>query len=261
MTQTLAELAPEYRRLFLAMEPNPASAATILAAARRLDSHMATYRSVTAATGVPASLIAVIHLRESDGDFTAHLHNGDPLSMRTQHVPAGRPPGGTPPFTWAESAIDALHYEGLVGLEWTLEQALFQLERYNGFGYRNRGLHSPYLWGSTNQQQAGKYTSDGHFDPSAWDVQLGAAAVLGALWDLEPQERLPFYGAAKPPTPAPIPEPAPTPIPMPAPIPALASTTPVVVAGVLTGLATALVVASANVSSLFRGIFHVLFGS
>lgn len=261
MTQTLAELAPEYRRLFLAMVPTPADAPAFKAIAARLDHSMPIYKAVEDATGVPAAVIAVIHNRESDADFTTHLHNGDPLTARTYHVPAGRPPVGSPPFSWAESAIDALRYEGLTGLEWTVEQACFQLERYNGFGYRQyHNEPSPYLWAGTNVQQPGKYTADGQFNRTAYDTQLGTVPLLVALWDLEPQERLPFYGAAKPPTPTPAPEPPPAPVPTPEP-PSEPVSTPVVAVGIFAALAAAVAVASADISSLFRGILHVLFGS
>jgi lysozyme family protein len=57
---------------------------------------------------VPWELIAALHEREAGGSFKGHLHNGDPLTGRTYHVPAGRPAKGSPPFTWEASAIDAL---------------------------------------------------------------------------------------------------------------------------------------------------------
>ena len=40
--------------------------------------------------------------------FDAHFHNGDPLTDRTKRVPAGRPKEGDPPFTWEQSAEDAI---------------------------------------------------------------------------------------------------------------------------------------------------------
>jgi hypothetical protein len=54
-------------------------------------------------------------------------------------------------------------------------------EPYNGYGYRNKGLRSPYLWASTNHQQRGKYVADGVFNASVMDTQMGVAAMLKFL--------------------------------------------------------------------------------
>ena len=66
---------------------------------------------------MPWYVVGLIHTMESSGNFAAHLHNGDPLSARTTHVPAGRPKAGAPPFTWEESATDALTMQGFAKLE------------------------------------------------------------------------------------------------------------------------------------------------
>jgi hypothetical protein len=58
---------------------------------------------------------------------------------------------------------------------------LWALEPYNGYGYRNKGLRSPYLWASTNHQQRGKYIRDRVFDPTVMDEQVGCAAQLKYL--------------------------------------------------------------------------------
>ena len=107
--------------------------------------------------GIPWWFIAALHYREADCLFSTHLHNGDPLTRRTIHVPAGRPLSGSPPFTWQESARDALQMSGLWGLtDWSVATALWQAERYNGFGYRTRGAVSPYLWSGTSQYKSGR---------------------------------------------------------------------------------------------------------
>ena len=49
------------------------------------------YERVSGITLVPWQVIGVIHSREADCDFHCHLHNGDPLTGRTIHVPKGRP--------------------------------------------------------------------------------------------------------------------------------------------------------------------------
>ena len=79
--------------------------------AKKIASFKKRYMVVSKATGVPWQVISLIHHMESDSDFTTHLHNGDSLKRRTIQVPAGRPKEGKPPFTWEESAIDALKYD------------------------------------------------------------------------------------------------------------------------------------------------------
>jgi len=109
------------------------------------------YETISKATGVPWHVIAVIHRLESNCNFGTHLHNGDSLKARTVQVPAGRPKTGTPPFTFEESAIDALGYDGATGIkDWNIVATLKFLERYNGLGYRNHGIYSPYLCSCTN---------------------------------------------------------------------------------------------------------------
>ena len=94
--------------------------------------------------------------------------------------------------------------------DWTIAYALFRNEGFNGFGYRNKGLRSPYLWGGTTHQQRGKYVRDGVFDSTVMDTQLGVAAVIKAVVELEPALAI---GTA---TPAPTPQPPRPSLPIPA---------------------------------------------
>ena len=134
-------------------------------------------------TGPPWVMIGALHMRESSCDFDCHLHNGDPLTARTTHVPAGQPETGSPPFTWEESAIDALsmppHELGKV-VNWNIERILYECERYNGWGYMGK-CNSPYIWACTTHYTGGKYVADGVFDPDAWDSQVGCAAIFKVL--------------------------------------------------------------------------------
>ena len=68
----------------------------------------ARYDKVAAIAKVPWYVVGAIHSLECNCNFECHLHNGDPLTARTVHVPKGRPIAGNPPFTWEESAVDAL---------------------------------------------------------------------------------------------------------------------------------------------------------
>ncbi len=70
------------------------------------------------------------------------------------------------------------------GGHWDIVTALIKCEAFNGMGYAAHGLPSPYVWGATNIQQAGKYTSDHGFDPTIWDHQPGVAALFLALKNL-----------------------------------------------------------------------------
>ena len=45
---------------------------------------------------------------KADFRFNSRLHNGDPLTSRTVRVPARQQTRGTPPFSWEESAMDAI---------------------------------------------------------------------------------------------------------------------------------------------------------
>jgi len=104
------------------------------------------------------------------------------LSNYTVHVPAGRPDQGSPPFSWEASATDALTYKKFnVWTDWSLAGILYKLELYNGWGYRKRGLVTPYLWSFSNHYTKGKFVRDKEFDLEAVSKQIGAAVLLKRL--------------------------------------------------------------------------------
>ena len=85
-------------------------------------------------TDVPWQIIGIIHVLESNGDFTTHLHNGDPLTDRTVSVPKGRPDDGEPLFNWKASALDAVRFADLdsdLDIYATAGGTLYLLEAYN----------------------------------------------------------------------------------------------------------------------------------
>lgn len=152
--------------------------------AKRISNNRDRYQAVSDNTGVPWYIIGVIHLMEANLDFDTYLGNGDPLfssegeGLKSRHVPAGRGPFDT----WEAGAIDALKYQGMqLVKDWSDEQALYQLEKYNGFGYRDKGHTSPYLTSGTTAYSKGKYVSDGKYDPDAISGQIGAIPVLLAI--------------------------------------------------------------------------------
>ena len=190
MTLTFEALEPEYRRLWADVHLRADRKASAMATAKRINEKRERYLVVARDTGVPWPVIGIIHAMECGLDFSRHLHNGDRLTARTHQVPRGRPASGEPPFTWEESASDALRCDHLDEChEWTIPRLLWQLEGYNGWGYRRHhpDVLSPYLWSGTQHYQAGKYVEDGKWSSTAVSGQSGAAAILACLIEICPE--------------------------------------------------------------------------
>jgi lysozyme family protein len=159
----------------------------LAAVARRLISAggRSRYQAVSARTGVPWPVIAVIHERECSQDWARSLAQGDPWDRVSVHVPAGRGPFSS----WEDAAIDALNdcapYAGR-NKDWSIGALLTKLEEYNGLGYAARGVPSPYVWAGTDQYRSGKYIRDGIYDPDVIDSQAGCAGLLMAMKALDP---------------------------------------------------------------------------
>jgi lysozyme family protein len=187
VAQTYAKLKSDYQLLFDSCLIRPEKAKAVNAAVAAIRANRARYELAGGALGVPWYVVGLIHTMESGGNFECHLHNGDPLTARTTHVPAGRPKAGTPPFTWEESAADALEGQGFGGWkDWSIPGALYKLEGYNGWGYRKNhpDVSSPYLWSFSNHYTRGKYVADGSFSATAVSDQCGAAVMLKRLAQL-----------------------------------------------------------------------------
>lgn len=141
--------------------------------------------------GIPWWFIGITHFMEAGvfypNHFKYHLHCGDPLTARTVHIPKGRPKadpraGVGRPYTWEESALDALNFMGYDKVkDWSLENCLILFEKFNGLGYKKRGVPSPYLWSYTTEYTKGKYVLDGKFDPEAVSKQPGVGAIMKVL--------------------------------------------------------------------------------
>lgn len=178
---TFEALAPEYEKLWATAVLLPSRKTAAQTTANRILANKARYETVSQATTVPFFVIGLIHAMEGGCNFNTHLHNGDPLTARTRQVPRGRPKEGNPPFTWEESAIDALTMDGLDKVkDWTPERLCYELERYNGTGYLkyHSNVNTPYLWSGTNNYVRGKYVADGKWDATAVSGQSGAIAIL-----------------------------------------------------------------------------------
>lgn len=189
---TYAALKGEYRRLFLGASINPSAIHEVEAVARDIYANRDRYIPVAARFNCPWPLIGAIHSLEGGLDFSTHLHNGDPLTHRTVLEPIGHPralpASGHFPYTWEESAIDAIAIKGWGSIEhWTLEMALYRLELYNGMGYRTNHptVLSPYIWSMTNKYTKGKYIADHKFSATAVSRQVGAVAILLALAEID----------------------------------------------------------------------------
>ena len=134
-------------------------------------------------TNVPWWIIAVILERESGGDVTTYLGNGQKLSRVTTEVPQGRGP-----FLGAD-AFERGCYDALIDCaphasrwtDWTPGGALMLLELYNGLGYEIRLRPSPYIFGGTDQYVSGKFIRDHEYSALAVDPQIGCAPLISRM--------------------------------------------------------------------------------
>jgi N-acetylmuramoyl-L-alanine amidase len=181
----LMSVRDEYIALWNTMAIRPEKQAEVAALADRIKGAQQRYEQVAAqfANHLPWYVVGVLHAMECSCDFKKHLHNGDPLSARTVHVPKNRPPVWDPSWSWEVSAKDAIMVDGLDKVPgWSLPRILFTFERYNGFGPRRRfGKATAYLWSYSNHYVRGKYVGDGQWDPEAVSKQAGAAVLLKQL--------------------------------------------------------------------------------
>jgi lysozyme family protein len=178
-------LRAEYRKLFQTAKVKPQRKALVDQTVHSLVAHKDRYEHVGDPIDVPWWFVAVIHQMEGSRNFHTHLHNGDPLTHKTVHVPRNRPPGN-PPFSFEERARDALTLEGFAHVhDWSISRALLRFERFNGFGYRKPSIDipTPYLWSFSQHYTKGKFSSDGHFDPNLVSQQIGAGVLLRVMVD------------------------------------------------------------------------------
>lgn len=175
----------QYEEMFYKAIVDPAKYDESENVAYNIRMNRAQYVNVQAKTQIPWFVVAVLHSMESNLNFNCNLVNGDPLSARTVHVPRGRPYGGEPPFSWEYAAIDALTKGDLwipsITSNWTISQVLEFLERYNGLGYAERDLNTPYLWSGTNLYTKGLFVADDKFDPEAVSKQIGSVVIIKTM--------------------------------------------------------------------------------
>jgi lysozyme family protein len=192
----IAIIVADNAALWARMEILPARKAEVAAVAARLCSPVAKprYEMISSATRVPWFVIAVIHERESSQNFNTQLGQGDPLGHISIHIPRGRgpffnhsddPPGQDAFYRGAVDALVNCPPYAARWTDWTAGGTLTLLEEYNGLGYERHGEPSPYDWGATNQEKRGKYTGDGVYNGNVWDSQIGCAAMLKAMMEID----------------------------------------------------------------------------
>lgn len=181
------DIASEYLRFWQTMAIRSDRRDQVKQMATRIAAGQGRYQKVADQfPGLPWYVVGILHAMECACNFKEHLHNGDPLSARTVHAPANRPPIWDPAtMTWEDSAQDAIRVDGFdkVG-SWPLPRMLYMFEQYNGFGPRKRfGKATAYLWSFSNHYVRGKYVADGKWDPEAISDQAGASVLLWQLID------------------------------------------------------------------------------
>ena len=141
------------------------------------------YQPIADAVGCPWWVPALIHNQECGSDvglFKACLHNGERIigtSKKTTIVPIGKGP-----FTsFVEAGIDALKSDKNFSSVTDIGSALLAFEKYNGLGYRNHNVSTPYLWAMTDQYIKGHYVGDHNFDPNAVSKNFGIVSVMKCL--------------------------------------------------------------------------------
>jgi lysozyme family protein len=181
MTISFDALKAEYTADLAAAQPTRSSEA--VAVAKQLLVNRTRFLTMQQLSGVPALWVMPVFEREQPS-FNTYLGNGDPLSHPTVHVPRGRGPFDS----WEKGAVDALTLDHIVGAaEWTWEWACWQWEKWNGFGPRNHGRPSGYLWSGTTIYQGGKYVADGVWSRGTFDRQLGTVEIARAIAELDPE--------------------------------------------------------------------------
>ena len=168
-----------------------------LNAARQFQAHwernQGRYEAVAQEADVPAKLIAALHWRESTGNFGTYLHQGDPLGR-----PAVNWPNNIPVFhRWEDAAIHALNMK-----KWNRDTLQIDVntqdpgklgayaEMYNGLGYHNRSISTPYVYAGSSAYASGKYIADGRFSSATVDSQVGVVPLMGAIEGLQSNRTL-----------------------------------------------------------------------
>jgi len=163
-------LSDEYVKLFNKCEIDSDKIDELNIIVKKIIEYRKTYEKVKI---IPWWLVGILHYERLSFDFTKHLHNGDSLLNRTVNSPKNRPEKGKPPYSWFDSAKDAISLKIKFipkDRKWTISDVLYFLESYEeNFKTRiHKRMYSSSLWSNTNIRTD---NTD----------KIGAAAILKAL--------------------------------------------------------------------------------
>lgn len=192
MARTFAETKAGYSNMWNNASLIDAKKPMAMAAAKKICSepYKSVFLAVQSVTKVPWWFTGGIAYREDDIDLNAYIGNGQSLLKKTTVVPIDRGPfikNGRPDFL--AGCVDAFGLQGFLKYkpeDWTIPFALFQAEEFNGEGYENKNVDSPYVWAGTSWEQSGLFTEDHGFDPNKRDPRVGVAAIWACIAELDP---------------------------------------------------------------------------
>jgi len=168
--------SPNFQRLWSTVELDTEKEKTsyIKTVVDKMLLQKAEYQNVENLTGVPWWFTGAIHFREASQNMDKQILNGQNLNQVTTIVPKGLGPFKS--FT--EAAVIAYEKKDMMNKNFTFPQLMEKAERFNGTGYRSKGMYSPYVWSCTNHSlERGRYVADGLFDPQSEDKRPGVAAI------------------------------------------------------------------------------------
>jgi lysozyme family protein len=190
MSHSYEALKSEYERLISIAHIRPECEHVLEVTGRRLLHDKPVYAELSSYTGVPIAMLMALAEREMSGNLHCYLGNGQRLTKRTTIVPIGRGPFPDTKEGFIAGARDALaidHLDQVVHSAegWTMPRAAFESEDWNGWGYRSKGIPTPYAFGGTTAQRPGKYIRDHVYSATTMDPQLGTIAILEKLFELD----------------------------------------------------------------------------
>lgn len=171
----------------------PAREHELQSACERLLHDKSVWLKAEAAVNIPAAALMALGEREMTGNTHCYLGNGQSLKMRTTIVPLNRGPFEQEyPDDFVAGCADSIHLDGIDQLirqnggVLTIPLFCYISEDWNGWGYRARGIPSPYVFGATTMQRPGKFPRDHVFDATMMDPQLGTLAIVEELVKQDP---------------------------------------------------------------------------
>ena len=167
MPHRLEDYQEQYEQLFRDCQiVDPGKQQEVDAAIAAMQAHQARYAALADQVGVPWYFVAVVHQREASGNFSQSVRDG-------HRLPAG--------LSWEDDAKAVMQEQCGGWHDWSLPGLLYRLEAYNGFGYRQYQINSPYLWSFSTCYTRGKFVEDHRFAADQVDKQPGTAVILHRL--------------------------------------------------------------------------------